>query len=193
MKTAIVILAAGKSSRMGRAKQLLAIGNKTLLVLAVESAMQSKADKTYCVLGAHFEAIQKSIEHYSVEIIMNANYHLGLSSSIIAGLKHLEDQHYDSILIMLADQPKVDANYLNQLIEESIKQPSKIIASSYSGLSGVPAVFPKIYYNELLNLKGDKGAKVFLNSSKTEVIQIDSIPLIDIDTADDYSEYLNSL
>ncbi len=193
MKTAVLLLAAGKSSRMGRVKQLLPIGDKTLLEIAIKSAIQSKADKTYCVLGAHFEAIQKSIEDYPVEIILNTNYHSGLGSSIIAGLKHLEDKHFQSILIMLADQPEVDANYLNQLIDESSKQPSKIIASSYSGLSGVPAVFPKQYYNELLNLKGDKGAKDFLNSSTTEVIQIDSIPLIDIDTTEDYSAYLNSL
>lgn len=193
MKTAVVILAAGKSSRMGRTKQLLPIGNKTLLALAVESAIQSIADKTYCVLGAYSEVIQKSIEQYPIEIIMNTNYHLGLSSSIVAGLNHIEYKHYDSLVIMLADQPKVDTQYLNKLIDESHKQPSKIIASSYSGISGVPAVFPKIYYKELLNLKGDKGAKAFLNSAEMEIIQIDSIPLVDIDTADDYSKYLNSL
>lgn len=193
MKTAIVILAAGKSSRMGQIKQLLAIGNKTLLTLAIESALQTDADKTYCVLGAHSETIQKTIEHYPIGLISNKNYHLGLSSSIIAALNHLEDQHYNNILIMLADQPKVDANYLNQLLEESRKQPSKIIASSYSGLSGVPAVFPEKYFNELYHLKGDKGAKTFLNSAEIDLVQIESVPLIDIDTAEDYSKYLKSL
>jgi molybdenum cofactor cytidylyltransferase len=193
MKTAILILAAGKSSRMGTAKQLLPVGKTTLLGLAIESAIQSKADKTYCVIGANSEAIQKSIERYAVEMIQNNDYQLGLSSSIKKGLEYLESKHYDAILIMLADQPKVDTAYLNQFIDELHKQPSKIIASSYSGVYGVPAIFPKSYVDQLLLLKGDKGAKDFLNSSKAQVIQLNNNQLTDIDTNQDYIDFLNSI
>jgi molybdenum cofactor cytidylyltransferase len=178
---------------MGQAKQLLPIGKTTLLGLAIEEALNSKADKVYCVLGANFEDIKKSIEHYPIEIIKNKDYQLGLSSSINKGVTHLESKDYDAILIMLADQPNLDSKYHNQLIDEHHKQPDKIIASSYSGLNGVPAVFPKSYFDKLLNLKGDKGAKDLLNASKTEVLGYNTNQLIDIDTTEDYINFLNSI
>lgn len=193
MKTAILILAAGESSRMGEAKQLLPIGETTLLGLAIEGALKSKADNVYCVLGANSEAIQKSINRYTIEIIINKNYQLGLSSSIKEGLKYLESKDYDAILMMLADQPNVDARYLNKLIDENHKQPAKIIASSYAGLFGVPAIFPKSYFKQLLQLNGDKGAYTILNSPKTEVIKIDVTKLKDIDTKEDFLDFLDSL
>jgi molybdenum cofactor cytidylyltransferase len=193
MKTAILILAAGESSRMGESKQLLPIGETTLLGRAIEGALKSKTDKVYCVVGANSDAIQKSIQHYAIEIIHNNYYQLGLSSSIIEGVKYLESKNYDAILMMLGDQPKVDIQYLNQLIDELNKQPSKIIASSYAGISGVPAIFPKSYFKQLLHLKGDKGANPVLNSPKTEVIKIDSTKLKDIDTKEDYLDFLDSL
>lgn len=193
MKTAILILAAGKSSRMGKVKQLLPIGNTTLLGLAIERALKTNADKTYCVLGANSEVIQKSIKHYPVEIIMNKDYLLGLSSSITKGISYLKSKDYDALLIMLADQPNLDAKYLNQLMDEHHKEPTKIIASYYDGLFGVPAIFPKVYFNQLLNLKGDKGAKHFLNASKGEVLGCNTDQLTDIDTNQDYKDFLNAI
>jgi molybdenum cofactor cytidylyltransferase len=128
-----------------------------------------------------------------VEIIQNCDYELGLSSSIKKGLNFIKSKGYDAILIMLADQPKVDTDYLNHFIDEIQKQPSKIIASSYSGISGVPAIFPKAYFNQLLHLKGDQGAKQLLNSPKSEVISFTTNKLTDIDTKQDYLDYLNSI
>jgi molybdenum cofactor cytidylyltransferase len=193
MKTAILILAAGESSRMGEAKQLLPIGNKTLLGIAIEGALKSKADSVYCVLGAHSEVIQKTIKHYSIKIIDNNEYQLGLSSSIIKGIDCLKTEHFDNVLIMLGDQPNVDQAYLNQLMDAHHNNPTKIITSSYDGSFGVPAIFPKSYFNQLLHLKGDKGAKNFLNSAKVEVLGYNSDQLTDIDTTKDYLDFLNSM
>lgn len=192
MKTAILILAAGSSTRMGKAKQLLPFGKTTLLGLAIENALQSKVNKVYCVLGANAKAIQKSIGHYPIKIITNSEYHLGLSSSIKAGIEHLKLEAYDAILIMLADQPNVDVQYLNQFLIEINEQPTKIIASNYSGSFGVPAIFPKSFYPELQELSGDKGAKTFLNSLNEDVVKIDSLKLSDIDTPQDYLDFLES-
>lgn len=193
MTTAIVILAAGSSSRMGTAKQLLPVGETTLLGLAVEHALDANANHVFCVLGAQAEQIIESLKQYPIEIIHNLNYQNGLSSSIKTGIQYLEQKHFDAILLMLGDQPNVNSKYLNSLINTFKNNPSHIIASEYSGTFGVPAIFPKTFYKELVTLEGDKGAKVFLNANKENVISIESKHLTDIDTQEAYLNFLNSL
>ncbi|OCK43971.1 hypothetical protein BA195_04555 [Tenacibaculum soleae] len=185
-KTAILILAAGKSSRMGSTKQLLSYKKTTLLGWAIEQAKQSKANTVFCVLGANSEIIEKSIENYLVETIYNVDYNNGLSTSIIAGINHLKDKNFDSVLIMLADQPNVTTDYLNQLIITSEENNSKIVVSNYGNKMGVPVLFPRQYFNKLINLKGDNGAKDFLKMHLSEIIKMSTFNLIDIDTREDY-------
>jgi molybdenum cofactor cytidylyltransferase len=95
---------------------------------------------------------------------------------------------------MLADQPEVTTNYLNILIEMHQKNPSKIIATTYNDNSGVPAIFPKKYFDKLQLLKGDKGAKAFINSHILETIKLQrKKPFLDIDTQEEYLSYLKSI
>ncbi|MEH6535117.1 MAG: nucleotidyltransferase family protein [Psychroserpens sp.] len=193
MTISILILSAGSSSRMGTTKQLLPIGKTTLLGISIENAIQSKANKIFCVLGANAKNIQQSLVQYDIEVITNNNHNEGLSSSIIEGIQYIEDKNFDAVLIMLGDQPKVDSNYLNALISSFKKNPTKISASDYSNNIGVPAIFPKTFFKQLQCLKGDKGAKDFLNTHKTQVIPIKSDKLVDIDTQEDYLNFLRSL
>jgi molybdenum cofactor cytidylyltransferase len=193
MNIAIIILSAGSSTRMGTTKQLLPIGDTTLLGISIENALQSNADKVFCVLGANTEKIQESAPLYNIEVILNNKYKEGLSSSIKKGIKHIEDKGFDAALIMLGDQPKVDSNYLNLLISYFKSNPTKITASEYEDTIGVPAIFPKIYFNQLQQVKGDKGAKDFLNMHKAQVISVKSDKLIDIDTQEDYLNFLKTL
>lgn len=193
MNVAIVILSAGSSTRMGTAKQLLPVGNTTLLGLSIEHAQKSNANEIICVIGANSKIIQDSISNYDIDVITNDNYKEGLSSSIVEGIYHIENKNFDAALIMLSDQPKVDSNYLNVLIRSYEKNPTKIIASEYSKNVGVPAIFPKTYFKQLQQLKGDKGAKEFLNTNKAQVISTKSEKLIDIDTQEEYLNFLNSL
>jgi len=193
MDVAILILGAGSSTRMGKPKQTLSIGKTTLLGLSIENALQANAKNVYCVLGANAEIIIQSISKYNIEVIINDNHKKGLSSSIVSGIQHIQDKNFDAVLIMLADQPHVDFNYLNTLIQSFEKNPTKVSASKYKKNNGVPAIFPKALYQQLLKLKEDKGAKDFLNTHKTEVISIQSDKLLDIDTQDDYQNFLKSL
>lgn len=190
---AILILAAGSSSRMKTPKQLLPIKTTTLLGNTIEHSVASKAVKVYCVLGSNFEKIKDSIKAYDIEIILNSEYTNGLSTSIVNGIKHIQPKTFDAVLVLLADQPKVDTNYINTLINDFNKNPETIIASNYSGSYGVPAIFPKHVFEQLLLLKGDKGAKDFLNSENTRVVPLIHSDLIDIDTQEDYNNYLKSL
>lgn len=189
MKTAILLLAAGSSSRMGKPKQLLPFKNTTLLGNAIEQAKKSKTNAVYCVLGANTKIIQESISNYKTQTIFNPNFKDGLSTSIVLGVNHLKDK-YDAILIMLADQPEVSSNYLNEFINLSNKNPSKIIASNYQNKIGVPAIFPKMYFHQLLKLEGDKGAKEILNN-EINIIKMAPINLTDIDTEEDYLNLIN--
>lgn len=193
MSIAILILAAGSASRMGVAKQLLAVGETTLLGITIENALKSNAQKVYCILGAKAEAIKKSISRYSIECIINANYKSGLSSSIVTGIEHLINQNHDAVLILLGDQPLISAKYLNEMIDIYKKHDQKIVASIYNSSFGVPTIVPRTYYNQLLKLKGDKGAKVYLNTKKDNIISLENMNLMDIDTKEDYQELLNSI
>ncbi|CAM1342545.1 nucleotidyltransferase family protein [Tenacibaculum aestuarii] len=190
-KTAILILAAGSASRMGKTKQLLPYKNTTLLEWTIEQAQKSVVKNVFCVLGANKDAIEKQLSTKTVEVIYNPNYKNGLSTSIVKGIEFLLNYNFDSVLIMLADQPHVTSEYLNSLIEVSKNNPSNIIASSYQGSVGVPTIFPKNYFNDLLDLKGDKGAKNFLLQQNNNVIKVNSTQnLLDIDTPEDYQHLL---
>jgi len=191
MKTAILILAAGNSTRMGTAKQLLPYKNTTLLGYTIEQAKQSRANATFCVLGASAEPIKKSIENYESEIILNPNFNDGLSSSIVAGINEIKNKGFNSVLIILADQPNVNSNYLDELLKTSQQNPLKITASNYNSKIGVPAIFPKNYFNQLLKLEGDKGAKNILNNNKADIIKMPSFNLTDIDTKEDYQNLIS--
>ena len=193
MNIAILILAAGNSSRMKTPKQLLPIGSTTLLGLTIKNAIQSKAGKIFCVLGSEFDTVKKSIKDFDIEIINNLKYKSGLSSSIVEGIKHIRSQSFDAALIMLADQPNVNSSYINNLIDNFGTNQIKIVASKYKDNLGVPAIFPKQAFNDLLKLKGDKGAKDYLKAKKTSVVTIDSVNFTDIDTPKDYKNYLNTL
>ncbi|TYQ00150.1 molybdenum cofactor cytidylyltransferase [Tenacibaculum adriaticum] len=193
MNIAILILAAGSSSRMGTPKQLLPIGNSTLLGITINTALNSNASKVLCVLGANAEKIKSSIKNYNIETVLNINYKNGISSSIISGIEHLIPMNFDAVLIMLGDQPNVGSEYLNSLIQLFLKNPKQISASNYDGKLGVPAIFPKTYFEDLKQLSGDKGARNLLNSFKVNSLILQSEEFIDIDTIKEYQDFISSI
>lgn len=192
MTIATLILAAGASSRMGKAKQLLPVGNTSMLRKVIAHTLDSKTDDVFVVLGAEADLIKEEIIGLPVKTILNVNYKEGLSSSIIKGVKQLFK--YDAILIVLADQIMITGAYLNDIISELKSHQDTIIATDYNGINGVPCLFPKLYYQQLLKLKGDKGAKQFLNSNSVSIRTIISpVNLIDIDTPEDYQSLIQSI
>lgn len=197
MNISVVILAAGKASRMGSIKQLLPYKDSTLLQFAMSQAIRSKADKVYCVLGANADLIKQKVKDNKVTFVHNSNWEAGLGSSIVSAVSHLLDlkELPDAILIMLADQPNVDSNYINQLIELYQNSQGQIIASSYKNINGVPALFPSQYFEKLLKLKGDKGAKIFLNENEEQVLRFisKSVKLNDIDSPEDYQKLIGNV
>lgn len=187
-KVAILVLAAGKSSRMKSIKQLEKVNEKTLLDITLEKAKQLKTKNIYCVLGANADKIQKEITSKNTNFIINKNFEKGLSSSIVSGLYHFKKNNlnFDGVFILLADQPAIETSYLQDIINLFHKNGTKIIASNYDGFFGVPALFPATYFSSLLEINGDKGAKEFLEKNQKNIVTPTlKTNLIDIDTKQD--------
>lgn len=187
-----LILAAGQSKRFGSPKQLLKWKESNLLEHAIQSSCKSKAYKTFLVLGANYDQILEETDLSNVEVIRNDNWENGLGNSIAFGVNHIlkDISKIDGILLMLADQPLVDSNYLNSIIAEFEPNKEEIIASSYlNGKKGVPALFDKVYFKELSNLKGDVGARKIIKTYSTDVITLNAGEMLfDIDTKEDYDK-----
>lgn len=192
---AILILAAGESSRMGEhIKQILPWRDSNLLGNALEQAKGTIADATYVVLGAYEEIIKAEVNFESNAIIQNPNWEKGLGSSIVAGMDYFSSKElaYDAVLIMLADQPKIDTNYLNKMIGNWKGNQSKIITTQYKDRNGVPAIFEKKYFTELQKLNKDFGAKDLIASNEGAVLTLNAEGKeIDIDTWETYQEMVN--
>lgn len=189
---AVVVLAAGLSSRMKTPKQLLKIGNKTLLEIVLEKAQAISDEPVFCVLGANEKLIRGTINSKNIEFVFNKNYQEGLSSSIVTAIKYLEKtaNNFDGVLILLADQPAIDLVYLKNMIHLFQANTHQIIASKYERKVGVPAIFSKDFFNELKLLKGDQGAKNVINThKKTIIFSTITSNFIDIDTKEDYINY----
>lgn len=187
--TGIIILAAGASTRLGRAKQSLPYKDKSLLGHAIDAAVKAVIGPVIIVVGANEKEIRSDLGNEHFAIVTNKNWKDGMASSIQAGLNYFlkcgEDA--ESVILMVCDQPYVDENLLKRLIETSRTANKPIVACSYKDTVGVPALFDRAFFPELLSLKGDEGGKKVLLKHK-ELIAVIPFPkgAIDIDTVADY-------
>ena len=191
MKTGIILLAAGSSSRLGRPKQLINYQGKTLIQNSIEAAQHSAADDFVVVLGCNSELIQTGIESKEVPVLVHAHWKEGMSSSMQCGLRYLiETSQPDQVILMLCDQPYVTQELLDQLINIKKDSGKGIVACSYAGTVGVPALFDQFYFPELLALKGAEGAKKVILNHQSDTILVD-FPLgaVDLDTEEDVRKF----
>ena len=193
-KIGLVILAAGESKRLDYfPKQLLKFNEKTLLRNATENALSSNADLICVVLGANFEKLKSEIEDLPLEIVVNENWSEGMASSLQKGLRKLLEiePELHAVCITLCDQPLINSQIINQLIQEFQTDDSPIIASEYAETIGVPAIFGSSFFDELLNLKSSEGAKKVIMKYLNLVKKV-SVPeaAFDIDTKEDFESFL---
>lgn len=181
-----IILAAGASSRMGRPKQLLEWRNRSLLEHAVLNAQTVLGERVIVVLGAHADAIQASVDLSAVTVIENPDWREGMAASIRAGVQALPESAA-AALILLCDQPLVNAEHMQNLLNAWQNAPARIVASQYHNSVGGPALFPAGFFEHLLSLSGDRGAKPALMKFEDRLIKV---PLpeaaLDVDSAGDF-------
>ncbi|WDF55650.1 nucleotidyltransferase family protein [Mucilaginibacter sp. KACC 22063] len=188
--TAIVILAAGASTRLGRPKQNLIYKSETLLN-KVLTAAKAVADNIYIVVGAHSDVVRSGIAEDNVTVLNNPDWATGMASSIHVAVNHMMQNQpsITAILFLVCDQPHVNAELLKHIIERAKASEKGIIACNYSNTLGVPALFKQQYFNDLLKLKGQEGAKKLLIAHQADV---EAAPFalgnIDIDTEEDYKK-----
>lgn len=181
-----IILAAGASSRMGKPKQLLEWRNRPLLEHAIVNARAVLGKRVIVVLGAHAESIQTAINLGEVSVMVNPDWQEGMASSIRAGVQALPESA-SAVLILLCDQPLINAAHLQNLLNGWQSAPNRIVASQYHHSVGVPALFPVEFFEHLLSLSGDRGAKSLLMRFEDSLLKI---PLpeaeLDIDSEGDF-------
>lgn len=191
---AIIILAAGSSSRLGYPKQLVVHKQESLIVHALSEA--TKVSSTVLVvLGAHAESVTSEILDKPVQRIYNSQWEEGIASSIRCGLAHLldKDPSLVGVILMVCDQPFVDSTLLSKLITTHEKTNKPIIASAYQGVMGTPVLFHKSFFPCLLEIKGQVGAKQIITQHEESVASI-TFPLgfVDIDTKQDHDNLKNN-
>ena len=191
---AAIILAAGESSRLGFAKQTLLYKGKTLLELAMEAALKSKCSPVVVVLGANADKIAPGINDTSITILQNSDWQEGMASSIRMAMIHIQNNvAIDSAVVMLCDQPFVNRALIDSLIYQQQKTGSAIVACAYKDTVGVPVLFKRSLFSELLTLQGQEGAKKIIAKYRNILA---TIPFekggIDIDTLSDYEDLINN-
>ena len=186
----LILLAAGNSSRMGTAKQLLSYQGKTLLDRTIDTALKVfDRDHIILVLGADHNEIASKIENKNIQISINDDWQSGMASSIKVGLEALIKQFPDmeQCFISVCDQPYLTSDIFTEMFQLKENSNKEIIAARYSDTIGVPALFSKKYFEVLMELSGEQGAKkiILQNMEDVETFEFEK-GAIDIDTKVDY-------
>ncbi|MBW4646636.1 MAG: nucleotidyltransferase family protein [Goleter apudmare HA4340-LM2] len=193
LNVGLIILAAGAATRMGKPKQLLVYQGQSLILHTVNVALASLCQPVIVVLGAYIEQIQPELITKPVQVVENSQWQQGMSSSIRTGMTALlkTNSNFDAVIISLADQPLIPPHVFHQLIHSYQETQKIIIACQYDNTVGVPALFSRTLFPELMQLAGDQGAKALIQKYRDTVLMV-SLPAaaIDIDTPDDYQQLL---
>lgn len=190
---ALVILAAGGSRRMGQPKQLLPIGDRPLLRHIVEAGVSPLLSSVIVVLGANSTLILPSLAGLPIHLIVNEGWEEGLGSSIRVGMQALLAlaPKTEGVIISLADQPRFSSKHVSQLINAHHRTNRSIVASCCSGKLMSPALFTSAHFPALLAMARDVGASSLFGDNPNELADIPANDLGDLDTPDDYREYVN--
>lgn len=192
--TGAVILAGGASSRLGKPKQLLKHKGKSLLQNTIDTAIASDADPVIVVLGANAEQVSKEINKSTIHVIINTEWEEGMASSVVTGLNELLfiSSSTDAVILIVCDQPHVSPELINELIDTQKQTGKPIVTCNYGEAIGPPALFHRSLFSELMQLKGDVGARKIIQQHSDDVATVSFAKgKIDIDTKEDY-EALNS-
>jgi molybdenum cofactor cytidylyltransferase len=183
-----IVLAAGASRRFGSPKQLVRFEGQLLVQRAIVAATELTGSAVSVVLGAHAAQITADLPPGSASVLINRGWQEGIGSSIRLAVSRLPGA-CDGVLLMLADQPMVGGHGLSRLAAAWRRQPRSIIASRYSSVTGVPAIFPRWCFNDLAGLRGDQGAKVLIGRYADYVVRLaHPEAAVDIDYPEDLLE-----
>jgi molybdenum cofactor cytidylyltransferase len=190
MSSAGVVLAAGASRRMGRAKQLLPVGGRPLLEGVVASAGASRLDEVVVVLGARADEILAAVDLGRARPVRNPDHAVGMSTSLRAGLAALGPE-VDRAMIILGDQPAISADLLDELLDLQERSGLPAAALSFAGLLHPPVVLARELWGDLASLEGDVGCRAVIRARPELAAALpaegDGRHPVDVDTPEDYA------
>jgi molybdenum cofactor cytidylyltransferase len=180
---AVVILAAGTSSRLGRAKQLLQLGDRTVIEHVVDRALASDADRVIVVVGHEAAKLTAALSSRDVAIVENADYAQGQSTSLRAGIRAAADA--DAAVLLLGDQPGIATADIDGVIAAWRERGSPIVQTRYGKTRSHPTLFASSFFPDLLTITGDEGARSLVRTHIDALGTFESAlpdPPLDIDT-----------
>ncbi len=185
---AVVILAAGNSSRLGRPKQFLTLQGVPLVRHMTLIALMTKPARVLVVVGKLSEEIRYCLSGLAVDIVLNDLAHTGMASSLHAGATALSQAHHNGpVLILGVDQPRLVVDHLETLLSAYRQYPDRSIVSQYADTIGMPVMISMALFNQTLSLSGDVGLKRIILQDSEHLISIDAPQLaFDIDTPEDF-------
>ena len=197
MSTAAILLAAGRSSRMGQGqhKLLLPLGDRPVLAHVVDTVLASQARPLVVVLGHQVEQVRAILKPYTSQsdmtVIENPDYQQGMSTSLRKGIETLMAFPVDGALIILGDQPLMTSHILNKMIETKQTTGKRIITARYNGKRGNPTLFDVSLFPELIEMTGDEGGRKVLERYRQEIATLemeDTTSNYDVDTWEAYQQ-----
>ena len=185
MSIAAIILAAGRSTRMGSNKLLEELDGKALVRHVADAALGSIARSVWVVTGHEGESVRARLDGLGIRFVHNPDFALGLSTSLKAGVMALPAEA-KGVVVLLGDMPRVTSEVINSVIQAFEAQPQAIAAVPvYQGEWGNPVLLSRSLFGAVAALQGDAGARKLLNGRAGEVLEVpvtsDAI-LIDLDT-----------
>jgi molybdenum cofactor cytidylyltransferase len=166
-----VVLAAGTSSRMGRNKLLLPLGQQSVVRRAVSTALAAGLDPVLVVLGHESERVQAALQGLRYTPVLNPHYAQGVHTSLRTGIAAVPDAA-QAALVLLADMPRVTADMVRTLLERYRGSPAPLVVSNYEGVEAPPMLYDRTLFPELLALEGDSCGKRVVKRHRSESVQV---------------------
>ena len=179
---------------MGEAKQLLPLGQTTLLGQTIATIRRSAVDKIILVLGASAAAIQQSLDTEGLHIVHNPDYAEGMSTSLRAGLSAVPAD-LDAAFIVLADQPLLQPATLDHLAQHYRQSKAQIVVPTFQGTRGNPVLLDRSVFAEVMALQGDVGCRAIFGKHEAALLKVEVMDegiLLDIDRPEDYDRLLQN-
>ena len=194
-RVSAILLAAGKSERMGRNKLLMPFEGGTVIGSTLDNLLGSKAGEVVVVVGARAQEMGDAAGKHPVTIVLNPNYVRGMSTSLVTGLQMVSKQAKFA-LVALADQPFVTPQTYDKLIEAALATDKGIVVPVYRKQRGNPILIHSGYFPEVLRFTGDVGGRELLASYPDDVLEVkvpDEGVVINLNTPEEYEKRVGSL
>ena len=179
-----VVLAAGASRRFGENKLLASLDGVPVIRRTVQNVLDSPVRAVHVVLGRDAGLVRLALAGLPVDFVHNADYRSGMSTSLRAGVEAARIDGDFGLLVALGDQPSVTPAIIGRIIESYRRSRVAIVAPVYRGIRGNPVLFDAEIVSELLDVRGDEGARQVIarDSGRVEPVAFDSLPPPDVDT-----------